>query len=203
MNDGELEGKRLISVESAQEMRRPQAKADSGRTWGLGWARRELSGVRILEHNGATNGFTARLITVPERNFAIAILTNADRGSMSHTKIADAALDRLLGLPPAKPATVSLDPGILARFGGAYKQDLAEYTLTVDNGGFHVDRVSINPFSEEKTHLEPLRLVPTDEHTFVVEAGIAEGSLADFIVNDDGSIRFFRFGGRLAYRVEE
>jgi CubicO group peptidase (beta-lactamase class C family) len=201
MNDGEFDGNRVISVESAQEMRREQAKADPGRTWGLGWSQREINGVKIFEHNGATNGFTARLTTVPERNFAIAILTNADRGSMSHTKIADAALDRLLGLPSAKPATISLDPALLAKYAGAYKQDLAEYTLTVDNGGFHVDRVSINPFSEEKTHLDPLSLVPTDDHTFVVEDGIAEGSLADFILNDDGGIRFLRFGGRLAYRA--
>jgi hypothetical protein len=61
-------------------------------------------------------------------------------------------------------------------------------------------RVSINPFAHEKTTLDPLRLVPTDDHTFVVEDGIAEGSLADFILNDDGSIRFLRFGGRLGYR---
>jgi len=201
MNDGEFDGKRVISVASAREMRRQQTIAEPGQTWGLGWARRELGGVTILEHTGATNGFTARLTTVPERNFAIAVLTNADRGSMSHTKIAEAALDRLLGLPPVKPSTVSLDPSLLAKYAGRYKHDLAELTLSVDNGGLHVDRVSTNPFSEETRPLEPFRLVPTDAQTFVVESGILDGMTADFILNADDSVRFLRFGGRLAYPI--
>ena len=140
---------------------------------------------------------------MPERHFAIAVLTNADRGTMAHTKIADAALDRLLGLPSSKPATISLDPNLLSKYAGRYSHNLAEYTLTAENGGFRLARVSINPFAHEKTTLDPLRLVPIDEQKFMVEAGIAEGSIADFILNDDGSIRFFRFGGRLAYRVRE
>jgi CubicO group peptidase (beta-lactamase class C family) len=203
MNGGELDGKRVISVASARAMRRQQTIAEPGRTWGLGWARRELGGVTILEHTGATNGFNARLTTVPERNFAFAVLTNADRGSMSHTKIAEAALDRLLGFSPVKPATISLDPGLLTRYADTYKHDLAEMTLSVENGGLHVDRVSTNPFSDETKPLESLRLVPTGDHIFVVESGIAEGSTADFILNGDGSVRFLRFGGRLAYPVED
>jgi CubicO group peptidase (beta-lactamase class C family) len=199
MNDGQLDGNRVISSASAQEMRRKQAMAEPGRSWGLGWARREIGDVLIAEHNGGTNGFTARLTTVPARNFAIAVLTNADRGSMAHTKIADAALDRYLGLKASKTATIGLDPSVLARYAGTYKQDLSEITLTVDNGGLHVERMNTNPFSVEKTHVEPLRFLPTGERTFVVEEGIAEGSPADFILNPDGSIRFLRFGGRLAY----
>jgi CubicO group peptidase (beta-lactamase class C family) len=199
MNDGELDGNRVLSAKSAQEMRAMQATADPGRAWGLGWSRREIDGVLIAEHNGATNGFTARLTTVPERNFAIAVLTNADRGSMSHTKIADAALERYLGLKSSKPATVELDPSVLTRYAGRYNQDLSELTLSVENGGLHVERVNTNPFSLEKTHPEPLRLLPTSERIFVVADGVAEGSQADFILNSDGSIRFLRFGGRLAY----
>lgn len=203
MNDGELDGERVISGKSAQEMRAFQATAEPGREWGLGWSRRTLDGVLIAEHTGSTNGFTARLTIVPERNFAIAVLTNADRGSMVHTKIVEAALDRSFGLRQDQPATVEVDPSLLAKYAGTYKQDLSEITLTVDNGGLHVERVNTNPFSLETTHLEPLRFVAISETSFVVQDGIAEGNPADFILNPDGSIRFLRFSGRLAYPVEE
>jgi CubicO group peptidase (beta-lactamase class C family) len=201
MNDGELDGKRVISVTSAQEMRTKQVDADPGRTWGLGWSLDTIGGVLIAEHNGATNGFTARLTTVPERNFAIAVLTNSDNGSMAHTKIAKAALDRALGLKAEKRAVIEVDASTLEKFTGTYKQDLATYELTVDNGGLHVDRRSTNPFSFEERALDPFRFLPVDERTFIVEDGPSEGSLADFHYNPDGSIRFFRFGGRLAYPV--
>jgi CubicO group peptidase (beta-lactamase class C family) len=203
MNDGELDGKRVISAKAAQEMRAKQADADPGRTWGLGWSLDKIDGVLIAEHNGATNGFTARLTTVPERNFAIAVLTNSDNGSMAHTKIAKAALEKYLGLESQQAAVIEVDASTLEKFTGTYKQDLATYVLSVHNGGLDVERKSMNPFSFEERALDPFRFLPTDERTFVVEDGIAEGSQADFHFNDDGSIRFFRFGGRLAYPVEE
>ncbi|GIW04032.1 MAG: hypothetical protein KatS3mg059_0652 [Thermomicrobiales bacterium] len=58
----------------------------------------------------------ARLTLVPERQFAIAILTNGEYGGPAHGAIATAAVERLLGLRANPPARQTLSPEHLARF---------------------------------------------------------------------------------------
>jgi CubicO group peptidase (beta-lactamase class C family) len=201
MQDGELDGVRVLSAESARAMRTKQTEGDYPRFWGLGWSLRESNGLTIAEHGGATNGFMARLATVPERTFAVAILTNGDHGSAAHGKIGDMILERLHGIKSDTPARTTLDDAALARFARKYRHDLADLTLTVENGGYRVDRVTRNPFSGEETAREPFRLVPVSERIFVVDGGEFDGSYGEMILNGDGSVRFLRFGGRLGYPV--
>jgi CubicO group peptidase (beta-lactamase class C family) len=201
MQDGELDGVRVLSAESARAMRTTQTEAGYPQTWGLGWSLSETGGVTIAGHGGATNGFMARLTTVPERGFAIVILTNGDHGSAAHGKIGDVALERFLGLKTEKPARITLDDAALSRFAGRYRHDLADVTLHVEDGGYRVERVTRNPFSGEETAREPFRLVPVGERIFVVEGGEFDGAYAEMILNPDGGVRFIRFGGRLGYPV--
>jgi CubicO group peptidase (beta-lactamase class C family) len=57
----------------------PVVDAANGEQLGISWFLRDVDGVRILRHGGATNGQMATLIIVPERQFALAMLTNSDR----------------------------------------------------------------------------------------------------------------------------
>jgi CubicO group peptidase (beta-lactamase class C family) len=199
MQNGELDGVRVISAESARAMRTKQTEGDYPRTWGLGWSLNDLGGLAIAEHGGATNGFMARLTTVPERGFAIAILTNGDHGSAAHGKIGDAVLERFLGIKSDPPVRITLDDAALSRFAGTYRQHLADLTLNVEDGGYRVERVTRNPFSGEETVREPFRLVQVTERIFVVDGGELDGAYAEMILNADGRARFLRFGGRLAF----
>jgi hypothetical protein len=182
-------------------MRTVQTEADHPRLWGLGWSLREVGGVRLAEHSGATNGFMARLTVVPERGFAIAVLTNGDHGSAAHGKIAEAALERFLALHEESLARISLDGEALARFAGRYRHDLADLTLAVEDGGYRVQRVTRNAFTREETGREPFRLAPVGERLFVVDGGELDGSYAEMILDGNGGVRFLRFGGRLGYPV--
>jgi CubicO group peptidase (beta-lactamase class C family) len=201
MQDGELDGVRALSAESARAMRTPQTEADYPRHWGLGWSLRQTGGLTFAEHNGGTNGFMARLTTAPERGFAVAILTNGDHGSAAHGKIGDAVVERFLGIASEPPARIALDDAALAQFAGSYRHDLAELTLHVENGGYRVERVGRNPFSGEETVREPFRLVPVNARIFRVAGGEFDGAYAEMILNTDGGVRFMRFGGRLGYPV--
>ena len=118
MQDGELEGVRVLQPESTRAMRARETTAGPFTTWGLGWSRRDVDDTLIIEHGGATNGFTARLTTVPERGFAIAILTNHALGAAVHTEIARVALERLLGVRDELPPVISISDDLLARFAG-------------------------------------------------------------------------------------
>ena len=201
MQDGELDGVRILKPESAQAMRAHETAAGPFTSWGLGWSRREVNGTLIVEHGGATNGFTARLTTVPERGFAIAILTNHAAGVAAHTEIARVALERLLGIRDVLPPTIALPDDALARFAGKYSHRLGDVTLSVRDGGYDVTRVNRNPFSLAETVGDPFRLEPVAERVFLASGGGMDRSYADVITNADGSVRFLRIGGRLGYPV--
>jgi CubicO group peptidase (beta-lactamase class C family) len=198
---GELDGNRVLSRDSATAMQERQTEADPFRTWGIGWSRREIDGVQIIEHNGATNGFTARLTIVPSRRFAIALFTNHNDGSPAHSKISEVALDRFFGLASKPLEIISLTDDKLTPFAGIYIHDLLDYTLSVENGGFNVSRIHRNPFDGSERPEDPFVLRPVTEQIFKAEGGGLDGSLADFILDGNGKVRFFRFGGRLGYPV--
>ena len=199
MNDGEIDGNRVLSVASAQAMRSRQTDAGPGATWGIGWARHNPGGSEIVAHGGATNGFTARLTVYPAEQFAMAILTNHNRGSSAYPAIEMAALDRFFGLRDTEAAVIKLPVEHLRTMAGTYKHDLATVTLTADDDGFAATQLRHNPFDDAVTDGLPYRLRPISDSVFRAEGGGNDGTMADFIRNDNGSIRFFRMGGRLGY----
>jgi len=198
-NDGRLGDNRVLTEESARAMRTRQVDADAFRTWGIGWSMREVGSDSIVEHNGATNGQTARLTVIPARRFAIAVLTNHDRGSVAHTTIASAALERLFGLTTPIRPIISLPRERMSFLSGEYVHGLDELSLSAHGNGIHVERMHRNPFSGGFSHGEPFDLHPVSDRVFAGRGGGMDGSFGDFIFNPDGSVRFFRLGGRLGY----
>jgi hypothetical protein len=138
---------------------------------------------------------------VPERDFAIAILTNHAAGVAVHTELARVALERLLGLRDELPPVILISDDVLARYAGTYSHRLGDVTLTVRDGGYDVTRVNRNPFSGIETKGDPFRLEPISDRVFLASGGGTDRSYADVITNPDGSVRFLRFGGRLGYPV--
>jgi CubicO group peptidase (beta-lactamase class C family) len=201
MQDGELDGNRVLSADSAQAMRTEQTVSAYPRRWGLGWSLHTIGGLRLADHGGATNGFMARLTTVPEKQFALAILTNGDKGSAAHGKIGDAILEQFLGIKDAEAPRTTLDDATLAKYARTYRHDLADLTFSVEDGGFRVDRIARNPFNGVQTPREPFRLVPVNDKLFVVPDGEFAGAYAEMIHGDNGNLCFLRFGGRLGYPV--
>ncbi|MND01532.1 hypothetical protein D3C83_205610 [compost metagenome] len=60
-----------------------------------------------------------------------------------------------------------------------------------------------NPFAGTERPGDPFILRPVGERIFVAEGGGLDGSLAEFILDADGGVRFLRFLGRLGYpRIE-
>ena len=74
-------GERLLSSASLQAMQADEAprKGTTG-TIGITWHIDSAGAVRTLSHGGATVGQIARLTLVPEHDFALAVVTNANTG---------------------------------------------------------------------------------------------------------------------------
>lgn len=204
LEDGAVDGARLLSAASVRAMRTPRTPAANfADAYGIGWALRTIDGVQIVEHGGATNGFNAHLLLVPERRFACATLTNSGRGSAAVRGIEDWALERYRGLRRRDPTPVGLAPDALARFAGRYRQPHADITVTVEDGGLRVEVVSKSPVTGKVTVQPPRQLQPIGEREFVVTAGEAKSMRVDFIPGKGDEPRFIRIGGRLADRVAE
>jgi CubicO group peptidase (beta-lactamase class C family) len=203
MGDGAAgtgKGERVLSPGSLRAMRTPQTTAANfADEYGIGWALRTVDGAAIVEHGGSTNGFQARLMLVPERGFALAILTNSSRGSALYREICRVALETYLGLREEEEGIVALPEAELARFAGTYRRPDGEIHLTMEDGGLRREMRFHDPLDNKEETFPPNLLKPIGDREFiVVDKDENEGSRVDFLLAGDGTPRFLRMGGRLA-----
>lgn len=204
MGGGTWNGRRVLSPDALEAMLTPQVRAPSYAAagfaeWGgLGWAIRFIDGMQVVEDGGSLSGFQVKLKLVPARRFAVAVLTNSDRGGFLGDRVAEWALDSFLGLRQPKPELISLPDDALARFAGRHPTEGEEVTLTVRDGGLRRVITFTDPISNHEQSLPPNLLKPLSERAFVVVTQDEnEGAQIDFIEGAGGATRFLRMDGRL------
>lgn len=210
IGEGTIDGKQLLPPRLAKEMRVPYPiENGSGGFFGVGWAEIPVGNEKALFHNGGTNGFRALLIVLPERGFAVAVLTNGSRGGDAHGSLSEWALQRYRGIEPkAKPEPIELTQSQLSRWEGTWERHDRSLELTVREGVLVGSAVTLEPrmvaFSGETYEFE---LDPLSETSFRVRAGELKGLVLDFIELDPdarGNYRaLVRLGSRLAERYEK
>jgi CubicO group peptidase (beta-lactamase class C family) len=83
INQGELDGVRLFSAQTADEIQREHSTHDPNGSlrimqgFGLGWQRGTFNGVGFLAHGGGYDGASAYVAFFPEQRTGLAILVNA------------------------------------------------------------------------------------------------------------------------------
>ncbi len=199
------DGTRLLSPERMREMQTPRAQRSlGGEACGVAWMLREVGGVRLINHGGATWGQMANLTIAPERGFAFAALTNANRGGELHTALTKDALKHFLGVDDRKPEPVARSEAELAEFAGRYSAHLADVELSVKagqlvaqgtpKGGFPTPDVPPPPPPP------PTRLAFIGQDRVVALDPPFVDSEGDFLRDSSGRIVWFRWGGRIARR---
>ena len=199
MDDGRIDGKQVLSEAAVRQMQAEQTRAANfAEAYGIGWAIYRDNGVRVIGHGGSTNGFRASLILVPSERFALALLTNSSSGAHANEQIEQWALAHYFGIERQTPELVKLEDAELARYAGHYRTRYARVTVTPRDGGLQADLFVHYPPAPKETAVPPMFLRPTSDREFVVTEGDDEDSRSDFILNSDGTPRFYRVGGRLA-----
>lgn len=108
LNEGEFEGKRLVSQKNIREIQSPQTimrftnppepKLKSNfRAYGLGWSLREYAGYKMVWHSGWTDGQLSMTAMIPEKRVGVVVLTNVHQQNV-YAPLAYRALDIALGL---------------------------------------------------------------------------------------------------------
>nr|WP_221375354.1 serine hydrolase domain-containing protein [Actinoplanes polyasparticus] len=154
-------GGEVLSAASAAAMAEFQVELPDkhllGDSWGLGWERAGWDGHRLIGHDGNTIGQAAFLRLLPEKGFAVALLTNGGNGAKLYeelyreifAELAQVPVPHPLG-PPAIP--VDVDP---APYLGAYERASIRQEISVGENG-PVMRVSVTGAMAELLQEEPV-----------------------------------------------
>jgi CubicO group peptidase (beta-lactamase class C family) len=210
LGDGTATSGRVLTPASLDLLRTPQlAKQSTDDQMGVGWHLRNVGGVRTASHGGTLGGHILLLELVPERNFAIGILTNANTGWRAIQEVERAALTSYLGvsyapnqaiahrglvetLPSVQPLARQPDP---APYVGTYYRPSNSVVVRADAGRLLVqDRPNGGRPGVEMpiAFFGPDRAVITD--------GADRGQSIEFIRDGAGRVNWVRVVGRVAVR---
>jgi CubicO group peptidase (beta-lactamase class C family) len=211
-----LKGERLLTRESLEAMRKPQLhKQSTDDDIGIGWHLRTLTTagqpIATASHGGTLGGHILLLEIVPERNFAIAILTNANTGWRVIQEVEREALRTYLGatyapnqaiahrglvetLPTAEPLAPQPDP---APYVGTYVRPSNSVVVRAAGGKLFVqDR----PNSGKPGAEMPIAFFGADRA--VVLDGSDRGQSIEFVRDASGRVNWVRVVGRVAVRAQ-
>ena len=198
-------GERVLERTSLEQMRTAQAhKQGTDDDIGLAWHIRQVGPVRTYGHGGTLGGHVLLLELVPERNFAIAILTNASTGWRVIQDVEREALKSYAGatyspnqaiahrglvetVPSVQPLATQPDP---APYLGSYARPGNSYAVRVEGGRLFVqDRPNDGSTPREfpVAFYGPDRLVVTD--------GPDRGQSIEFVRDDGGRVHWIRVVG--------
>jgi len=192
-------GERVLAVQTLAEMQKIHADAGAHVDGiGLPWLIGQVGGARVVRHGGATHGFMSAFDMVPERQFAVTILTNADDGAILHSRLVGWILERVLGLKNDPPRLLERAPEELEEFVGSYALGYA--TIERDGRELLVHVAAVPGATKERP---PSRVAFYDADRVVGVEEPFDGARGEFLRDDAGEIRFFRWGGRLLPRHAE
>lgn len=201
-------GRRLLTRHSMHAM---QSNPGPGGTllveldgYGISWmVRPTAEGPKVIQHGGDWSGQHSGFIMVPERDFALTVLTNSDTGPYLTADLCvdDWALRRFTGLRNLPAVPRALPAPALAAYEGHYSAPQIDFTgetattefdLVADAGGLVI----------RTPRGDALRLVfyRRDFVRVLGPDGTDTHFRADFVRGDDGAVAWLRYAGRLFRR---
>jgi CubicO group peptidase (beta-lactamase class C family) len=171
-----------------------------GVTWML---RPTAEGPKVVQHGGDWPGHHSGFLMVPERDFALTVLTNSETGPDLLTELFadDWALSRFAGVHNLPAVARSLPAAQLAAYEGSYTAQQIDVDATVYTQ--QIDLVAdAGQLSVRVGGTEALRLAFYRKDYVLVLApdGTDTKFRADFVRGNDGTVAFLRYGGRLYRR---
>ena len=198
MND---KGERVMGAATVESMRTPSFDAGARGWVGLSWFIKDIGGLAAVGHGGATKGQESYLCLVPEKDFAVALLTNSGSGGIITDKLRGWALDIWFGAKASEPVPVPASDADIAERIGFYDQPLSAYRLERWHGGLRVQNEPRGGFPKPDTPPGPpdppsrAALLAGDRLLLLDEP--SKGSIGEFIRDSEGRIVFLRLGGRI------
>ncbi len=197
-------GIRLLSHAALKSMQMPQRPASGFDSIGLSWFIMPLDGTTLIGHSGGTNGQIALLRIVPDRQFAVVVLTNSDDGEVMTYPIAATAIKHFLGLDVPRAIPIASPAEHLAPYVGRYDSAAAIREITLKDGELILATTYKGHFptpdSPPSPPPPPVRLALYADDKVVALDEPMKDDLGEFVRDATGRIVWFRFGGRIHAR---
>jgi CubicO group peptidase (beta-lactamase class C family) len=203
-------GDRLLGRASLEMMRATQVhKQSTDDDIGIAWHLRSVGPLRVAAHGGTLAGHVLLLELVPEKNFAIGILTNSINGWRVIQDVEREILKQYHGatfpknyaiahrglvetLPNVEPLAKQPD---LTPYTGRYLRPMNAVSVRVDGGRLVVQEI---PNTGDPRPVMPIAFFGPDRA--VVTDGNDRGQSIEFIRDAKGAITWVRVVGRVAVR---
>jgi CubicO group peptidase (beta-lactamase class C family) len=186
MNDGQIDGQRVLAPELIAIMSTPHANIPgSDRCYGYGLELETRRGVRWVQHEGSRAGYGSTIRMAPERKFAVIITANRTGSSMP--KLAEAISEAMLPLEPEVHSQAPLHvltAAELKGFAGVYGNGVNRVRLEIADGAL----------------TEGKKRFTRAGNGFL--SGDGESERLVFVPDSTGRIEFVFAGGRAFRRVE-
>ena len=203
-------GERVLTRASLDLMKTPQLrKQGTDDEIGLAWHLRRVGPIRTAAHGGTLAGHILLLELVPERDFALAILTNSsdgwrliqdvERAALASYHQATFGVNQAIAhrglvetLPRAERLTSQPD---LAPYVGSYRRPMNTTVVRVENGRLVVQ---VRPNAGDAQPPMPVAFYGPDRA--VVTQGPDKDQSIEFIRDDAGQVEWIRVVGRIAVK---
>ncbi|MCC6299990.1 MAG: beta-lactamase family protein [Anaerolineales bacterium] len=198
-------GNRIVKRKSLRAMRVKQVNAGGRGDMGITWFIRYADHITAYAHGGATNGQQAYFFFIPEKDFALAILTNSDEGGVITAQTFGWALDLYFGIKLKSPKPMK-NPQDGKEFIGRYKIGTECFDITTKGGQLIFHHIPLGGFpapdSPPGPALPPMRFAFYDRDNLIGLDEPFKGALADVLRDEKGRVKYFRVGGRAHLKIK-
>jgi CubicO group peptidase (beta-lactamase class C family) len=199
------DGQGLLPTTLLHQMQTPAVSSVSILDYvGITWFNREVGGVRLINHGGATNGQIAALWAAPARGFAVSVLTNANVGGQLTLPVVRQAIADYLGLDDSDPTPITAPPERLESCVGRYVGALSDLEIARAGDALELRVLTKGGFPRADSPAPPAPppapLALYSDTCGIVTDGPQKGARAEFGFTPDGQVAWVRFGGRVRLR---
>jgi len=182
-------------------MQSPQVQTGEGTAAiGLSWMLDKLGDARLVAHGGGTNGQLSTFMFMPDHDYALIILTNADSGAFLNGQLTTWLMSNLFELEmPTPPKPTELPAEALDEYVGTYGREAVNMIVRRTAAGLELESKTNKPPEgwEPNIQLRPSPLGFLSADKAIVTGGLMRGNLITFIRDADGGLQWLRSGGRL------
>ena len=199
-------GNRIIKRRSLEAMRVPQISAGGRGQMGITWFINKSGPLTRYSHGGATNGQQAMFVFIPEKDFALTLLTNNDNGGVLNNNLVSLALEVYFGIKPTLPKPIKVNASELKEYVGSYRIGTEAFDLKIKNGELIYQHIPLGGFptpdSPPGPAMPPMRVAFFEkDQTLMLDEPMKNG-IGDFIRDENGRVQFFRIGGRAHKKIK-
>jgi len=197
-------GDKIVKRKSLESMRVKQVSAGGRGDMAITWFIRYTDDLTAYAHGGATHGQQAYFFYIPEKDFALAILTNSDNGGIITAQTFGLALELYFNIKLKSPQPLAT-PQELHEFSGRYKIGTECFDIKVKAQHLVYHHIPLGGFPTPATPpgpaMPPMRFAFYDQDKLIGLDEPYKGALGDIIRDDKGRVEYFRVGGRAHKKI--